>query len=71
MLTGVIPTPKNKRKSIHDSSNYSGIALSSIFEIVVDSIILKDEVLKCCNLKFGFRSKHSSAQCTVVLKEVV
>ena len=70
MLTGVIiPIPKNKRKSIHDSSNYRG----SIFGKLVDDIILKNnsELFKCCNLQFGFRGNHSTAQCTFVLEEVV
>ena len=74
MLTGtIIPIPKSKRKSIHDSSNYRGIALSSIFGKIVDNIILKSnsEVLKCCDLQFGFRSSHSTSQCTFVLKEIV
>ena len=29
------------------------------------------EVLKCCDLQFGFRSNHSTSQCTFVLKEIV
>ena len=42
-LTGVIiPIPKNKRKSIHDSGNYRGIAVSSIHHKLVDNIILKN-----------------------------
>ena len=75
MPTGVIiPIPKNERKSIHDSSDYRGIALSSIFGKLVDDIILKNnsEVFKCCNLQFGCRNNHSTAQCTFFfLKEVV
>ena len=71
MLTGVIISiSKNKCKSIYDSSNYKGITLSSIFGKVFDNIILKNnsEVSKCCNLQFGFRSNHSTAQCTFVLE---
>ena len=74
MLTGTfIPIPKSKRKSIHDSSNYRGIALSIIFGKIVDNIILKSnsEVFKCCDLQFGFRSNHSTSQCTFVLKKLV
>ena len=73
MLTDVIVQfPKNKRKSIHNSSNYTGITLSSIFGKIIDNIILKNnsEVLKCCYLPFGFRSNHSTTQCTFVHKEV-
>ena len=74
MLSGtIIPIPKSKRKSIHDSSTYRGIALSSIFGKIVDNIILKSnsEVFKCCDLQFGFRSNHSTSQCTFVLKEII
>ena len=74
MLTGtIIPIPKSKRKSIHDSSNYRGIALISIFGKIVDNVILKSnsEVFKCCDLQFGFGNNHSTSQCTFVLKEIV
>ena len=74
MLTGtIIPISKSKHKSIHDSSNYRGIALSSIFGKIVNNIILKSnsEVFKCCYLQFGFGSNHSTSQCTFVLKEIV
>ena len=74
MLTGsILPIPKSKRKSIHDSSNYRGIALSRIFGKIVDTIILKNnsEVFKCCDLPIGFRSNHSTSQCTFFLKEIV
>ena len=74
MLTGtMMPIPKSKHKSTHDSSNYRGIALSSIFGKIVNNIILKSnsEVFKCCDLQFGFRSNHSTSQSTFVLKEIV
>ena len=37
----VIPIPKNKKKSLSDSSNYRGIALGNVFGKVLDLLILK------------------------------
>ena len=55
MLKGtIIPIPKNKRKSVNDSSNYRGIALSSIFGKLIDNIILmvNAQILRSCDLQF-------------------
>ena len=75
MLKGtIIPIPKNKRKSVNVSSNYRGIALSSIFGKLIDNIILmvNAQILRSCDLQFGFKPNHSTTQCTTfVLKEVV
>ena len=35
----VVPTPKNLRKSVNDSTNYRGIALNSPFSFVVNEVI--------------------------------
>ena len=69
----IIPIPKNKRKAENDSSNYRGIALSSIFGKLIDNIILmvNAQILRSCDFQFGFKPNHSTALCTFVLKEVV
>ena len=43
ILVTMIPTPKDKRKSLCSASNYSAIALSSIFSKILDWIILLKE----------------------------
>ena len=69
MLVSTI-IPKSTKKSLSDSSNYRGIALSSIIGKVFDMLILNTnrEVLKS---SVGFKEKHSTSQCTFVLNEVV
>ena len=72
LLCTVTSIPKNNRKSLNDSSNYRGIALSSIIGKVFDWIILKHnrDKLKTSDLQFGFKPGHSTTQCTFLLEEV-
>jgi len=72
LLCTVTSIPKNNRKSLNDSSNYRGIALSSILGKVFDRIILKHnrDQLKTSDLQFGFKAGHSTTQCTFLLEEV-
>ena len=72
LLSTIASIPKNKHKSISDSSNYRGIALSSVIGKVLDIAILKNNsaVLSTCELQFGFKSKHSTTHCTFVIDEV-
>ena len=69
----IIPTPKYRGKCLNDSSNYRGIALSSLPGKVLDNILLCDNVniRQTSDMKFGFKSKHSTTQCTFVLNEVI
>ena len=74
MLLGtIIPIPKNKRKSLNESSNYRGITLSSIMGKILDNIILNTNtcILKSSDLQFGFKAKHSTTHCTFVAQEVI
>ena len=65
----IVPIPKDKKKSLCQSSNYHGIALSSIVGKVLDLIVLDNnkEILQSSELQFGFKPKHSTSQCTMVL----
>ena len=68
-----IPGPKGKNVCLSDSSNYRGIALSSIYGKIFDLVILSrcQDQLCMSELQFGFRSKRSTDQCTMVLKETI
>ena len=67
----LIPIPKNK-KSLNDSSNYRAIALSSILNKVMDLCLKKyDNIFKTCDLQYGFKSKHSTTQCTFAVLETI
>jgi len=72
-LSTVVPIPKNRKQSLMSSSNYRGIALGSVIAKVFDVVLLNSnkQVLRCSDLQFGFRKKHSTAQCTLVLNETV
>ncbi len=73
ILGTMVPTPKNKRKSLCNSDNYSAIVLSSIIGEILDRVILIKEyhVLKSSNLQFGFKNNLSIIQCTFCVMETV
>ena len=72
-LSTIIPIPKNRRKSLNDSDNYHGIALNSVLDKVLDWVILNTcrAALKTTDYQFGFKQKHSTTQCTFVVKETI
>ena len=72
-ISTIIPIVKNKKASINDSSNYRGIALSSISSKLVDIIIIKKQSkhLNSSHLQFGFKEKSSTIQCSFVAEEVI
>jgi hypothetical protein len=68
----VIPIPKG-RSGQSDSTNYRGIALSSIFGKILDLIMLDRyrNILSTSEHQFGFKAKRSTNMCTMVVKEVI
>ena len=73
MLSTIIPIVTNKRKSVNNSDNYRGIALSSVIGKLIDVIILEAQAdaLKSSDLQFGFKKGSSTTQCTFVVNEVI
>ena len=73
LLSTLIPIPKNKRKSLNCSDNYRAIALSSILGKLFDKILLvkSSHAFDTSDLQYGFKSKHSTNQCTFVVNEVL
>jgi exonuclease III len=69
----IVPIPKNRNANLSDSSNYRGIALSSMFGKLLDYIILEryHDKLSSCDLQFGFKAKSSTGLCSMVLKESI
>ena len=61
------------KKSLNDSNNYIGIELSRIIGKVLELVILNSnrDILRSCDLQFGFKSKHSTTQYTFVFNEVI
>lgn len=73
ILGTMIPIPKDKKKSLCDSSNYRSIALSSILSKILDWIILTKErtSLISSDLQFGFKEGTSTTQCTFSMMEII
>ena len=69
----LVPIPEGKNVNISDSSNYRGIALSSVFGKLYDVVFLDKFSNSLCTseLQFGFKAKHSTSMCTMVLKETL
>ena len=69
----VLPIPKGKNLNYSDSTNYRGIALSSIFGKIFDLYVLNryESCLTTSNLQFGFKRGHSTSMCTMILKETI
>ena len=69
----IIPIIKNKKKSVSDSANYRGIALSSILAKLTDIIIIEKQraAIQSSDYQFGFKENSSTTQCTFVFNEVV
>ena len=73
LLSVIVPIPKNRKKSLGDSSNYRSIAISSLIGKILDHIVLVKHahVLQTSDLQFGFKAKQSTTQCTFIVREVV
>ena len=69
----ILPIPMDRKKSLHDSSNYRGIVLNSLLGKIIDHILLTNytNVFQTSDRQFGFNAKHSTVQCTFVVKETL
>jgi hypothetical protein len=69
----VLPIPKGKNLNYSDSTNYRGIALSSILGKIFDAHVLNryDKLLSSSNLQFGFKVGYSTSMCSMLLKETL
>ena len=72
-ISTIISIPKNKRKALTASSNYRGIALSSVLGKLLDWIILdaNGDTFKTTDMQFGFKRDHSTSQCTYACEEII
>jgi len=69
----IISIPKGYNANMSDSTNFRGIALSSLFGKIFDNIILDrycDKLLSS-ELQFGFKANHSTNMCSIVVKETI
>lgn len=73
LFSTAVPVPKGRNVNLTDSSNYRGIALSSIFGKLFDLVVLSrySEYLESCELQVGFKPKRSTAMCSMILNETI
>ena len=73
LLSTVVPIPKGNNVNKSDSSNFRGIALSSVYGKIFDNIVLSrySERLASSELQFGFKAKSSTNLCSMVMKESI
>ena len=73
LLSTIVPIPKGRNANLSDSSNFRGIALSSVYGKLLDYIILDryQDKLTSCDLQFGFKANSSTNLCSMVLKESI
>ena len=71
LYSTIVPIPKGRNVNLSDSSNYRGIALSSLYGKLFDNAVLMyfSDKLTTSDLQFGFKARSSTSQCTFVLKE--
>lgn len=70
----MIPIPKGKNnRNCTTSANYRPITLSSVLGKLFDRILLNRyaDSLTTSHLQFGFKKRHSTAMCSMVLKETI
>ena len=73
LLPTITSIPKDNRKSVCDSSNYRGIALCSSLGKLLDIIMLHRyrDLLQTSDMQYAYKQKHSTAICSLVVKEVI
>jgi len=73
LVSSIVPILKGKTVLCSDSSNYRGIALSSIFGKVFDRIVINRyyDILALSALQFGFKNATLQPLYTLVMKETL
>ena len=73
MDTIISPIVKDKTKNITDSKNYRPIAIASTMSKILEKCMLKriQEHIYTEHNQFGFKQKHGTDLCNMVLKEAI
>ena len=68
-----IPIPKNKSKTLCDSSNYRAIALSSIIGKLFEYVLLSklSNMTQSSEYQFGFKSNISTKYCSFLINQTI
>ena len=67
------PIPKDKQKSLSDSSNYRAISKNSIISKIIDYVIIQliDEKMATSAYQFGYKEKFSTSLCSFLVSETI
>ena len=70
----IVPIPEGCNVNATDSADFRCLALRSIFVKIFDHVVVLQKYHDCCfssELQFGFKAKHSTHMCTMILKETL
>ena len=67
------PIPKDKRKSLSDSSNYRAISKNSIISKIIDYVIIQliDDKMTTSAYQFGYKGSFSTSLCSFLVSETI
>jgi hypothetical protein len=73
LLATIKSIPKDNRGNICDGNNYRGITLCSSISKLLDIILMMryEHLLYTSDMQYAYKRKHSTAICSLVVKEVV
>ena len=73
LKSNIISIPKDRTASLSNSDNYRGISLFNSICKLYDYVIIElcKDSFSTSEMQFGFKEKHSTTMCTVILREVI
>ena len=69
----IIPIPKNKQKSLSDSSNYRAICKNTILSKILDYVLIYqlENKLNTSHYQFAYKSGFSTSLCSFLVAETI
>ncbi|XP_006822443.1 uncharacterized protein LOC102804105 [Saccoglossus kowalevskii] len=69
----LVPIIKNKVGYVNSQDNYRPIAITLVFSKVLEHLLLVrcESYIETLDNQFGFKEKHSTDLCILVLKEII
>ena len=67
------PIPKDKKKSLSDSTNYRAISKNSIMSKIIDYVIMQliDDKMTTSAYQFGYKENFSTTLCSFLVSETI
>ena len=67
------PIPKDKKKSMADSSNYRAISKNSIISKIIDYVIIQliDDKMTTSDYQYGYKENFSTSLCSFLVTETI